>query len=298
MSAEFTVRESGWRTFARWSFASALVIVTHLAGAWVIARQHSEEASAGAAVPAIMLELAPLPVAPAAEPLDVPPGPETSEYQPEPVSERPETETPVETKEPPPEPAIDLPEPAEPVFEELPMPDLPPVPEPAEAVLPLPPSKKQVTEKVKEKSPERPVREARRLPRQRQMKPQAKATMAPPRSQAAPVRASAAPAPGIASASSLSPAKWRGALVAHLNRTKRYPPEARMRREEGVVRLSFSIDRSGRVIGFRVAGSSGSPALDREALAMIQRASPLPAPPPEVAGGRIDLTVPVHFNVN
>jgi protein TonB len=98
--------------------------------------------------------------------------------------------------------------------------------------------------------------------------------------------------------SSISAANWRGALLAQLNRAKRYPGDARSRREEGTVRLSFSIDRSGRVIGYQISGSSGSASLDQEALSMIQRASPLPAPPPEVPGSRISLTVPVRFNLN
>ncbi|WP_230533547.1 energy transducer TonB [Microvirga roseola] len=310
MSTEFGDRRSGWRTFLRWSGAATVVVVMHLAGAWVIARQHSDEPSAGAPAPAIILELSPLPVAPAAEPLDVPPGPEISEYQPEPVSETPETDTPVETEEsPPPEPEIDLPEPAEPVFAEpkpvepvaqaeLQMPELPSIPEPAEAVLPPPPPPER---RVEEKLPEpakRPVRQSRRSPKKKQVRPQGKATMAPPHSQVAAVRAPAAPAPGVSSPLSGSPANWHRAMIAHLNRAKRYPPEARSRREEGVVRLSFSIDRSGRVTGYRIVGSSGSSALDREALAMIQRASPLPAPPPQVAGARIDLMVPVRFNID
>ena len=89
----------------------------------------------------------------------------------------------------------------------------------------------------------------------------------------------AAPSTGNAAGSSGSPANWRAALLAQLNRAKRYPSEARSRREEGTVRLTFSIDRSGRVTGYQIAGSSGSATLDQEALSMLQRASPLPAPP-------------------
>jgi len=129
-------------------------------------------------------------------------------------------------------------------------------------------------------------------------KPQSRVATAPPRSQAAPAQAPTASAQGAAAASSTSPANWRGTLLAHLNRAKRYPAEARLRREEGTVRLSFTIDRTGRVVGYQIVGSSGSAALDREALAMIQRASPLPAPLPEVVGARISLTVPVRFNLN
>jgi periplasmic protein TonB len=40
--------------------------------------------------------------------------------------------------------------------------------------------------------------------------------------------------------------------------------------------------------------SSGVPALDEEAIAMVQRASPAPAPPPDAPK---DLTVPVQFEL-
>jgi protein TonB len=57
--------------------------------------------------------------------------------------------------------------------------------------------------------------------------------------------------------------------------------------------VSFAVDASGRVTSSRIARSSGSAELDRAALAMVQRASPLPAPPPELAGSSI--TVPAVF---
>ena len=39
-------------------------------------------------------------------------------------------------------------------------------------------------------------------------------------------------------------------------------------------------NRKGMVIASRVAASSGSPALDQEAMALVRRAQPFPAPPP------------------
>jgi protein TonB len=82
--------------------------------------------------------------------------------------------------------------------------------------------------------------------------------------------------------------------MAHLERGKRYPPTARSRREEGVVYVRFSIDDQGRVLAVRLARSSGSPALDDEVLALVQRASPMPAPPP---GAPRDITAPVQFSI-
>jgi protein TonB len=43
--------------------------------------------------------------------------------------------------------------------------------------------------------------------------------------------------------------------------------------------------------------SSGTSALDEEALALLRRAQPFPPPPPELSGSRVDLTVPIRFNL-
>jgi protein TonB len=51
------------------------------------------------------------------------------------------------------------------------------------------------------------------------------------------------------------------------------------------------------VLSARLTGSSGDTALDEEAVSMVRRASPVPAPPSGVGGGgAIVLAVPVRFN--
>ena len=84
-------------------------------------------------------------------------------------------------------------------------------------------------------------------------------------------------------------------LFGHLNRYKRYPASARMRRQEGVVSLRFTMDRQGHVLSFEIAKSSGSDALDRETLELIKRAEPLPAIPAAFRRDTLDLVVPVEF---
>lgn len=88
---------------------------------------------------------------------------------------------------------------------------------------------------------------------------------------------------------------YYGRILAHLNRHKRYPDAARLRRQEGVPQVSFVIDRSGRVQSFALAKSCGIPALDEEALALIGRANPLPAIPPELQRESLSLVVPIEF---
>jgi protein TonB len=89
---------------------------------------------------------------------------------------------------------------------------------------------------------------------------------------------------------------WKSEIVAILERNKRYPPQARARRERGVTQLAFSIDRQGHVLSSRIVASSGSAALDEETLALVQRAQPFPVPPAELAGEEISFTVPVRYN--
>ena len=55
------------------------------------------------------------------------------------------------------------------------------------------------------------------------------------------------------------------------------------------------MDRSGRVLSSRIDRSSGRPLLDREALAMLDRAQPLPPPPDDVPGATLELVTPVEF---
>lgn len=88
---------------------------------------------------------------------------------------------------------------------------------------------------------------------------------------------------------------WAGLVLARLQQFKRYPAEAQRRREEGVCHVRFAIDRDGRVQAAALIETSGRTLLDREAVALVRRASPLPPPPPEVEGDLITLTVPVEF---
>lgn len=90
---------------------------------------------------------------------------------------------------------------------------------------------------------------------------------------------------------------WQTVLVRQLQRAKRYPPEAQSRNEEGVVLLSFSLDRDGHVLAHRIAKSSGYADLDNEVMAMIMRAEPWPPFPASMPEQRLDLTVPIRFSL-
>ena len=106
----------------------------------------------------------------------------------------------------------------------------------------------------------------------------------------------AAPMPGAFSRNANAVPNWKSQLVARLERYKRYPSEAQARGEHGVAQLAFSVDRSGGVHKARIMQSSGSNILDRETLTLVERAQPLPPPPPEVTGSQIPIVVSIRYN--
>ena len=112
-----------------------------------------------------------------------------------------------------------------------------------------------------------------------------------------PQEAKQATAPPAAAPSVAVVHRWESELVAHIERFKRYPAEARARGDQGLVRVAFAIDRDGWVRASRIVQSSGSPELDQEALAMLTRAQPVPRPPNRVPSSELSFTVPVRFNI-
>ncbi|XKH37828.1 energy transducer TonB [Azospirillum doebereinerae] len=80
-----------------------------------------------------------------------------------------------------------------------------------------------------------------------------------------------------------------------MERHKRYPRSAQARRQEGVSQVRFTIDRQGNVLSVQLDKTSGHGVLDEETVEMVRRASPLPAPPDDMAQDRIELVVPVQF---
>jgi periplasmic protein TonB len=91
---------------------------------------------------------------------------------------------------------------------------------------------------------------------------------------------------------------WQSNVVKHLQRYKRYPSEALSQSEEGVVLLSFRLDRNGYVLTHHIARSSGYADLDNEVMDMITRAQPLPAFPANMPQTQLDLTVPISFSMH
>lgn len=272
-----------WRTeagFARWSVALATILLLHVGGALggMIVWESDDPPTPPPA--AIMLELAPLPAAPPAPQTAAPPEPE-----------------------PEPEPPVDLTQLLPPI-PELPL-TPPDIPVPEVALPKLAPEKKvekpkpeKKKEKAKKEKPQKPKPKPKPDPepdvtqKPAPQQAQRQATVSAP---VQPSAAPAAPAPADVARRAAAEANWQGILLAHLERHKKYPRLARKRRAEGTAYLRFRMHRSGQVLSFTLARSAGHDSLDEEVLAMIKRAEPLPALPPEVTESEVEIVVPVQF---
>ncbi|EAH9996243.1 TPA: energy transducer TonB [Campylobacter coli] len=92
---------------------------------------------------------------------------------------------------------------------------------------------------------------------------------------------------------------YQALLMAHLAKFKKYPQEAIMQKQEGVVRIRVSIDESGNVLSKELKKSCPYAALNDEALSLFKRASPLPKPPKEMLkdGEKISFVMPIDYNI-
>ncbi len=255
------------RTLQRWLLSGAVVLMVHggVAAAIVHWRDGDDDAAPSSA---IVIDLAPTMMAPDDVQEAVPPGPEQVQADAAPEQKIEQLEDKVAEDK------------TEPQVEQEPQPDIAPAQNPEVVLAPKPP----------EPRPE-PVPTESQTP--------APVTTAPqvPKIEESPVATAPVQAQRSVSDSMAVP-NWKRQVVARLERNKRYPAAARARNETGTAQLAFSLDRQGKVTAARIFKSSGSASLDAETLELVRRAQPFPAPPAAMAGVRIDLMVPVRFNVH
>jgi len=181
-----------------------------------------------------------------------------------------------------------------------------------EVALPPPPKEKpkQVAEKPKEKPPEKPKDKPKEKPKpapkvEKEPEPQVAEDPAPQSTQEASAAAAPVPpapvaaAPSAADLARIANAKtnWQGMLLAHLEKYRKYPRQAKRRNEQGTSFLFIRMDRTGSVLSYALKRSSGYEALDEETLALIERAKPLPPLPPDMTEQFLEITVPVEFTL-
>ncbi|HET9069007.1 MAG TPA: TonB family protein [Amaricoccus sp.] len=265
---------------ALWTGAAALAFTVHAgAVAWAL-RQPPPLSIDPEPAPAMIIDLEPATVAPeapvetlAADSMDAP---EIEQSLPE-----------IAVLEPPPTPP-DVPLEPTPVETADVLPAIEPPPDlPAPVTRPAARPRDLEFAKVEEPPP------PEKIERKKKPEPDSRARTRAA-SPAAPAKVATAPAAASGASASVSPARWQARLMAHLERRKKYPAGARKRREEGNVLVRFAIDGNGNVLSSGLVRSSGHPELDEAVLALVRRASPVPAPPP---GAPQQITAPVKFSI-
>lgn len=256
----------------RWVLAFAAGLMLH-AGVILaaLAPTHEQDADDDLAGP-IAIELAPLPVSPPSEKLDLPLGPRAEET---PAS----TPTPTKSE----------------VAKEEEAPNLTKTPyEPDDPDLRF--AKQNIKKDVEDAPQEDKTTEEVETAALPSATPVPETT-APQPVDAAPAPVAAAPRAGLSDSDKLTIERWQRKLVVHLNKFKRYPAAARERRIEGDVVVTFAIDRQGRVTTRSIAHTSGASMLDEAALSILERSGLLPPPPSQIAGATVELTLPIEYRV-
>jgi protein TonB len=261
----------------RWGTSATAIVAAHAALIALGMAWYTQRPPPGVTIPMIMVDMAPATASPEPTPMDIAPGPEMQQADASPPSEPAKPETVQEQLAPTPpqqKPEVEAPpeQKAEPT---------PPKPEPAK-IVPDPP--KPVPAKPK------PVRAKARKPTEATPAPR---TTAAPRAERRAPTASAI----SAGASAAAIASYNQRVAAHLRRFKQYPPASKAAGQQGTARLRFSIGRGGRVLSSRLSGSSGHAALDAETLAMVRRAQPFPAFPPEMKQASMSFNVPIQYSI-
>ncbi len=133
--------------------------------------------------------------------------------------------------------------------------------------------------------------------------PVAVAEPAPPAPAEPLAEANADPAP-LAAATPVDPARakreqadYLRALMTWLIRHRSYPDAAKKDKAQGVVGVKFTLDRAGNVLSATVSNSSGRDVLDRAALDVLRRATPLPAMPESMRMRTLSITLPIEFSL-
>lgn len=262
--------ESRRRRMQRWASVSLAVALVHVGGGALAIYHWPEEPTSADPSGAFVVEMAPVVAAPRMERLNMAIGPRSVESPPtvtptQEVLKASQVET------------VDL-DPA------------PLAPDP-EVVLPKPQPLDEIDEVEAEEQPQ---------PEQLAQVQSTSASLldaAPPPIEAQVAEKATAPSVGLSNKHSQAELNWHKSLVRHINRHKKYPRAARREGKEGSAGVAFTLDRSGKVLSAKLTNSSGSTDLDAEAVAVLERASPFPAPPADVARASISLRLPIKFQI-
>jgi protein TonB len=184
-----------------------------------------------------------------------------------------------------------LPEAPPPQIAEAPFTPLPEPAKPAAAPVPEPVAAAPAPPVMKARPPQAaPAASAKRQPRARRPQPESATAAERVVRRVSPHRGvgvqAARPPQAASSAGSGS---YRNALIRHAGRIR---PD--WNGKAGSVRLSFTVNRAGRLVAISVLNGSGQPGLDAATLAAARRIQPYPRPPDTVPGGSFAFVMNVN----
>ncbi|MDY6119951.1 MAG: energy transducer TonB [Campylobacter sputorum] len=91
---------------------------------------------------------------------------------------------------------------------------------------------------------------------------------------------------------------WQGLVFSRLNKFKRYPNQALIDKQEGIIKVKVTLDKDGNVIDKLISNPCKYDILNKEALELFDRASPFPKPPKEFLKNQIvRFEIPIEFNI-
>lgn len=115
----------------------------------------------------------------------------------------------------------------------------------------------------------------------------------PPPMPAEPAKPAAPSPPDMAAALN----SYNSMLWGKIAKYKLYPKIAQMRGWQGEVIVELLVDGNGKLKSKKIISSSGYDVLDKQALEMIERAAPFPAPPEVLRNSSFSITVPIPFKL-
>ncbi len=99
----------------------------------------------------------------------------------------------------------------------------------------------------------------------------------------------------VASANAQDISGWQKDVGKAIAKKQSYPRAALRKELQGQARVEINIDRQGNIVAHNLQSSTGHEILDREIPKLMERVSPLPAPPSGAEDSQLTMVVPLAW---
>jgi len=100
------------------------------------------------------------------------------------------------------------------------------------------------------------------------------------------------------SAASIQEELFAAKVRTHLFANKKYPRKLKLKREEGQVVISFTLDRNGRVVDYQIVSRKGSIKFEKAVKRLIKRAQPFPLPNDALAWNSKKFAIAINYQLD